>query len=177
MRHPDLEPSSVELTPMRRRHLRQVLRIESQVYPRPWSAALFLQEMTRKTDRTYLVARYDTQVIGYAGIMLAPPEAHVTTIAVDPEWHRNHIGTRLMLGLIDSALARGCRSVSLEVRKSNAAAQKMYEHFGFRPVGVRRGYYVETGEDAIVMWVEGVDLPRYAEVLDRLRASAMGSGG
>ena len=168
---PQIDPQAVELVAMRRRHLRQVLRIESQVYPRPWSAALFLQEMSRKTDRAYLVARYDAQVIGYGGVMLAPPEAHITTIAVDPGYHRNHIGTKLMLGLIDAATARACRSVSLEVRKSNLGAQKMYEGFGFRPVGVRRGYYVETGEDAIVMWVEGVDLPKYQEILDRHRAT------
>ncbi|HEX9314686.1 MAG TPA: ribosomal protein S18-alanine N-acetyltransferase [Actinomycetota bacterium] len=176
MHQPGLDPSEVELAAMRRRHLRQVLRIESQVYPRPWSAALFLQEMARKTDRVYLVARWDAQVIGYGGVMLAPPEAHITTIAVDPAWHRNHVGTKLMLGLIDAATARGSRSVSLEVRKSNLGAQRMYERFGFRPVGVRRGYYVETGEDAIVMWVEGIDLPRYGEVLDGLRAAARGSG-
>jgi ribosomal-protein-alanine N-acetyltransferase len=177
MRQPGLDPSGVELVTMRRRHLRQVLRIESQVYPRPWSAALFLQEMTRKTDRVYLVARWDAQVIGYGGVMLAPPEAHITTIAVDPAWHRNHVGTKLMLGLIDSATAKGARSVSLEVRKSNLGAQRMYERFGFRPVGVRRGYYVETGEDAIVMWVEGVDLPKYQEVLEPLRVAVRGEGG
>lgn len=176
MRHAQLDPGEVDLTAMRRRHLRQVLRIESQVYPRPWSAALFLQEMTRKTDRIYLVARMDSQVIGYAGVMLSPPESHVTTIAVDPAWHRNHVGTKLMLGLIDGVTARGARSVSLEVRKSNLGAQRMYERFGFRPVGVRRGYYVETGEDAIVMWVEGIDLPRYREVLDGMRAATIGSG-
>jgi len=177
MRQPHLDPGAVELIAMRRRHLRQVLRIESQVYPRPWSAALFLQEMTRKADRVYLVARWDSQVIAYGGVMLAPPEAHITTIAVDPAWHRNHVGTKMMLGLIDSATARGARSVSLEVRKSNMGAQAMYERFGFRPVGVRRGYYVETGEDAIVMWVEGVDLPRYREVLEGLRAKTRGAGG
>jgi len=174
MRQPGVDPASVELVTMRRRHLRQVLRIESQVYPRPWSAALFLQEMTRKTDRVYLVARWDAQVIGYGGVMLAPPEAHITTIAVDPAWHRNHVGTKLMLGLIDSAAARGARSVSLEVRKSNLGAQRMYEQFGFRPVGVRRGYYVETGEDAIVMWVEGIDLPKYADLFSGRRATVKG---
>jgi len=79
-----------------------------------------------------------------------------------------------MLGLIDAATAKGARSVSLEVRKSNVGAQRMYERFGFRPVGVRRGYYVETGEDAIVMWVEGIDLPKYEEVLEGLRAAARG---
>jgi ribosomal-protein-alanine N-acetyltransferase len=177
LRQPHLDPEAVELVAMRRRHLRQVLRIESQVYPRPWSAALFLQEMTRKTDRVYLVARWDGQVIGYGGVMLAPPEAHITTIAVDPAWHRNHIGTRLMLGLVDAAVARGARSISLEVRKSNLGAQQMYEHFNFRPVGVRRGYYVETGEDAIVMWVEGVDSDQYRKVLDGLRARVKGQGG
>ena len=173
---PGLDPQTVELTPMRRRHLRQVLRIESQVYPRPWSAALFLQEMTRKTDRAYLVARFDGQVIGYGGVMLAPPEAHITTIAVDPAWHRNHVGTKLMLGLIDAGMARGARSVSLEVRKSNLGAQQMYERFGFRPVGVRRGYYVETGEDAIVMWVEGIDKPPYRQLLDTMRARVRSRG-
>ncbi|HWD10149.1 MAG TPA: ribosomal protein S18-alanine N-acetyltransferase [Actinomycetota bacterium] len=173
---PLLNPEEVELTPMRRRHLRSVLRIEAQVYPRPWSAALFLQEMSRKNDRAYFVARWESQVIGYGGIMLSPPEAHVTTIAVDPAWHRNHIGTKLMLGLIDAATARGAHSVSLEVRKSNLGAQQMYERFGFRPVGVRRGYYVETGEDAIVMWVEGVDTPKYAALLDRMRARVRGGG-
>ncbi|HLI55687.1 MAG TPA: ribosomal protein S18-alanine N-acetyltransferase [Actinomycetota bacterium] len=173
-RQPQLNPHEVELTAMRRRHLRSVLRIEAQVYPRPWSAALFLQEMSRKNDRAYFVARWDGQVIGYGGIMLSPPEAHVTTIAVDPAWHRNHIGTKLMLGLIDAATAREAHSVSLEVRKSNLGAQQMYERFGFRPVGVRRGYYVETGEDAIVMWVDGVDQPKYRDLLESMRAKVRG---
>src|SRR5439155_20681599 len=93
MRQPGLDPSEVELIAMRRRHLRQVLRIESQVYPRPWSAALFLQEMTRKTDRVWLGARWDSPGIGYGGVMLAPPEAQSTTIAAAPGWHRNHVGT------------------------------------------------------------------------------------
>ena len=108
--------------------------------------------MARKTDRVYLVARWDAQVIGYGGVMLAPPEAHITTIAVDPAWHRNHVGTKLMLGLIDAATAKGARSVSLEVRKSNLGAQRMYERFGFLPAGTRPRYYRDTGEDAVIMW-------------------------
>jgi ribosomal-protein-alanine N-acetyltransferase len=166
----DLSPEDVELVPMRRRDLRQVLRIESEVYPRPWSAALFLSEISRKSDRIYLVAKLGGRVAGYAGMMLTGAEAHITTIAVDPKVQRRHLGTRLMLAMCEAAIERRCRMVSLEVRKSNFGAQRMYEQFGFRPVGIRRGYYIETNEDAIVMWAEGVDSPDYARRLSGLRA-------
>src|SRR5260370_13970809 len=108
--------------------------------------------------------------------MLAPREAHITTIAVDPAWHRNHVGTKLMLGLIDAATAKGARSVSLEVRKSNLGAQRMYERFGFRPVGVRRGHYVQTREGAILPWAEGIHPPKYGGGPHLLRAPREGGG-
>ncbi len=74
----------VHLAPMRRRHLRAVMRIESQVYPRPWSLPLFMSELALRTTRAYTVARVDGAVVGYSGLMLAGDDAHVTTIAVDP---------------------------------------------------------------------------------------------
>lgn len=162
-------PNDVELVPMRRRHVRQVLRIEALVYPRPWSATLFFQEIVRRPDRVYLVARYGADVIGYGGLMTAGLETHVTTIAVDPSYQRNRLGMKLMVGLIDAAIERQGHSVSLEVRRSNLAAQALYEIFGFRPVGIRKGYYVETAEDAIVMLVEGIDSVQYADTLDSCR--------
>lgn len=164
-----IDISRVELVPLRRRHVRQVMRIEAQVYPRPWSSALFLQEIVRRGDRIYLAARYENTVVGYGGLITSGLEAHITTIAVDPVYHRQRIGTKLMLGLMDAAIGRGARTLSLEVRRSNYAAQSMYEAFGFRPVGLRPGYYVETREDAIVMWVDQVDSPQYAATLDLLR--------
>lgn len=170
----EAEPGEIELSAMRRRHLRQVLRIETAVYPRPWSATLFLQEIARKSDRVYLVARSGADVVGYGGSMMTGPEAHITTIAVDPEHQRRKIGTRLMIALIEAAIDRGCTSISLEVRKSNLAAQQMYERFGFRPVGVRRGYYIETGEDAVVMWAEEVDGAGYRNLLEEMRTSVSG---
>lgn len=161
----------VDLVPLRRRHVRQVMRIEAQVYPRPWSSALFLQEIVRRTDRIYLAARYDGTVVGYGGLITSGLEAHITTIAVDPVYHRQRIGTKLMLGLVDASIAKGGRTLSLEVRRSNFAAQSMYEAFGFRPVGLRPGYYAETREDAIVMWVDQIDTPQYAATLNRMRKS------
>src|ERR1700682_5695692 len=95
------EPNAIEvhLVPMRRRHLRSVLRIEAQVYPRPWSLPLFMSELNLRTSRVYCVARVDGAVVGYAGLMLTGEDAHVTTIAVDPSWHRRKVGAALLAPL------------------------------------------------------------------------------
>ena len=169
-RVPEIEPiPEVELTRMRRRHLRRVLAIEGRVYPRPWSASLFLSELTQRGTRSYLVARHDGDVVGYAGMMFTGFEAHVTNIAVDPDWHGLKIGSRLLLALVTEAIARACPRVSLEVRTSNRAAQHMYEKFGFSNVGTRKGYYIETNEDAMIMVVEDVMSTAYRLRLQALR--------
>lgn len=163
------EVLEIEVGAMRRRHLPAVLRIEGKVYPRPWSAGLFLSELAQKSSRAYFVARYQGKVVGYAGVMILGDEGHVTNIAVDPAYHRHGIGTRLLLSLIEESRERRVRSMTLEVRRANAGAQAMYRKFGFQTVGVRRGYYVETGEDAYIMWAEGVWTPDYARRLEGIR--------
>jgi len=168
------EPLVVHVLPMRRRHLRSVLRIEGLVYPRPWSHSLFLSELALRGSRAYFVARVGRDVTGYAGLMLTGEDGHVTTIAVDPAWHRRHIGTRLMLVLAREAIVRGAKNLTLEVRLSNRGAQEMYRRFGFAPVGVRKNYYQETHEDALVMWVRDVDTPGYAALLAALERSVPG---
>ena len=166
-------PMHVTITPMRRRHLRSVLRIEAQVYPRPWSLGLFMSELALKTTRAYFVAKVANQVVGYAGLMITGSDGHVTTIAVDPEWQRQHIGTRLLLALTTAAVDAGCTGLTLEVRVTNAGAQAMYRDFGFAPAGIRKNYYTETNEDAIVMWAHDIDLDvhraRVAAIADRVR--------
>jgi [ribosomal protein S18]-alanine N-acetyltransferase len=168
----ELGPAEVEITRMRRRHLRGVMAIERQVYPRPWSPSLFVAEMSEPSNRTYLVARMGRDVVGYAGMICYGDEAHVTTIAVDPEHHRRRIGTRLLYELVQSAIDMGARAVSLEVRVSNWGAQRLYARFGFRPVGVRKNYYQETGEDALVMWAEDVHTAEYERVLEAVLSGA-----
>jgi [ribosomal protein S18]-alanine N-acetyltransferase len=163
------EPVELEIVRMRRRHLRGVMTIERQVYPRPWSPNLFLSEMNEMRHRAYLVARMSRDVVGYGGIMMTRvDEGHVTNIAVDPVHHRRGIGTRLMYELIHAGLKMGARAVSLEVRVSNYGAQRLYTLFGFRPVGIRKGYYQETDEDALVMWAENVRDDEYRGQLERL---------
>lgn len=161
--------AEVELTKMRRRHLRRVLAIEAQVYPRPWSASLFLSELAQRSTRTYLVARHQADVVAYGGMMFMPGEAHVTNIAVDPGFQGGKVGTRLLLALITEGLARGAQVISLEVRVSNLKAQAMYEKFGFSVVGVRKGYYIETNEDAYVMVVSDALSTAYRQRLQRVR--------
>jgi len=165
-------PARLEILRMRRRHLRGVMAIEQQVYPRPWSANLFLSEMTDERTRTYLIARVDREIVGYGGLNCWGDEAHVTTIAVVPVWQRRKIGTRLMFELMRGAADMGARSVSLEVRVSNWGAQRMYGEFGFRPIGVRKNYYQEVNEDALVMWVDDVQTAEYADRIADLMDTA-----
>ena len=168
------EPITVEIVPMRRRHLRSVLRIEEQVYPRPWSSSLFLSELALRSSRSYCVARVGREVVGYAGVMISFEDAHVTTIAVDPAWHRRGIATRLMVALARESLVRGAHNLTLEVRMSNKGAQELYRRFGFAPVGVRKNYYQETNEDALVMWVHEIDGDAYGELLASIESAIPG---
>jgi ribosomal-protein-alanine N-acetyltransferase len=171
----ELDEVEVHLLPMRRRHLRPVLRIEAQVYPRPWSLSLFMSELALRSSRAYYVARVEGLVVGYSGLMLTGEDAHVTTIAVGPSWHRHKIGTRLMLNLAKEARRRGARNLTLEVRVSNHPAQALYRQFGFRPAGIRKNYYVETNEDALVMWAEDIDTLEYTRKLQALEAGVRGT--
>jgi ribosomal-protein-alanine N-acetyltransferase len=170
-----LEPLAVQIVPMRRRHLRGVLRIEQQVYPRPWSHSLFVSELALRSTRAYVVAKVGRDIVGYAGLMMSLTDGHVTTIAVDPAWHRHHVGTRLLLALAREAIARNASALTLEARLSNKPAQEMYRRFGFVPVGVRKGYYADTGEDALVMWAYEVDTPAYAQLLNGVEARVPGT--
>lgn len=153
---------------MRRRHLRGIMAIERQVYPRPWSPNLFLSEMTESSNRRYLVARMDREVVGYGGLICYGEEAHITNIAVDPMHQRGKIGSRLLYELVTNAVDLGAEAVSLEVRVTNWGAQRLYGRFGFRPVGVRKNYYQEVNEDALIMWLDGIREPEFRAKLREL---------
>ena len=174
-----LTSTAVNVVPMQRRHLRAVMAIEQQVYPTPWTPSLFLSELALPSSRVYVVAKAGRAVVGYAGIMMATDEAHVTTIAVDPEWHRQHVATRLLLALAREAITRNYTALTLEVRLSSRGAQALYRRFGLTAEGAWKGYYSSPTEDAIVMWVRGIDTPEYAELLAGLerRAGLPGPSG
>ncbi len=161
---------AVRIQSMRRRHLRAVVRIEEACYPRPWSATLFLSELAQRSSRRYTVAMLGPLVVGYAGLMVVDDEGHVTTVTVDPDWQGRRVGTALVLDLARAAPALGVRHLTLEVRVGNTPAQVLYRRFGFAPVGIRKNYYAETGEDALVMWVHDIDTEAYAARLAQIEA-------
>jgi ribosomal-protein-alanine N-acetyltransferase len=172
---PDVDPTDlhVRIQKMKRRHLRSVLKIEKQVYPRPWTVGVFTSEVANP-ERCYVVARVGTTLVGYAGMLFSADDAHVANVAVDPRWHRHKIGSRLMLTLVRYAREHGYKNLTLEVRVSNTGAQAMYHRFGLAPAGIRPRYYENT-EDAIVMWANDIDAPSFTARLAAIEAELPGS--
>jgi len=164
------------IDPMGLADLPSVHAIERASFFPPWPDEAYRNELQTNRLATYLVARLDDVVIGFAGMWLMVDEAHVTTFAVDPAWRRRQVGGRMLVALLDVAMARGAREATLEVRLSNVAARRLYEKFGFRPVGLRPRYYSDNGEDALIMTTEALDGPGMRERLARLRAE-LDAGG
>jgi [ribosomal protein S18]-alanine N-acetyltransferase len=141
----------VRLERMRWWHVAALMPIERALFaPEPWSERLFWSELGQPDTRHYLVARADEDLVGYAGLCDYPDEAFVQTLAVAPEAQGTGLGSRLLVALLDEAARRRQRTVSLEVRADNAAAQRLYDRHGFVRSGVRRGYYA-GGVDALVL--------------------------
>jgi len=151
--------------------LEAVHRIERDSFRTPWPVHAYRTELETNRLAHYLVARVDGVVVGYAGVWLMVDEAHVTTFAVAPEWRRQGIGERLLVGLLDLAGARSAREATLEVRLSNLAARRLYEKYGFRPVGLRPRYYSDDNEDALIMTTEPLTSTRMRDRLEWLRAA------
>jgi ribosomal-protein-alanine N-acetyltransferase len=143
---------SAVLTRMRWWHIDDVLPLEEDLFVDDrWTARTYWSELAQLETRHYLVAVDGQAVVGYAGLCDYPDEAFVQTIAVARQAQGNRLGSRLLQALLDEAAGRGQRRVLLEVRADNARAIALYERFGFRRTGVRRGYYQPSGTDAFVM--------------------------
>jgi [ribosomal protein S18]-alanine N-acetyltransferase len=156
----------VELSPLTADDLADAVELETRTYTTPWSDRVFRDELAAE-GRRYLKAEDDGRLVGYGGIMVVGEEAHITTVVVSPDHRGGRLGTRLVLALVDEAVGEGARSLTLEVRVSNDAAQALYRRFGMAPVGVRKQYYVD--EDALIMWVHDIDSDQYADRLAAIR--------
>ncbi|MCL2336399.1 MAG: ribosomal protein S18-alanine N-acetyltransferase [Firmicutes bacterium] len=138
---------------LRPEHLDQVVAIEQTAYPTPWSKNSFLYEISNNILAHYLAAvTTDGQVIGYAGIWLILDEAHLTNVAVHKDFRRRGLGLELVQRMIVWAMALGATRMTLEVRPSNTPARTLYTALGFEERGIRKNYYSDTGENAIIMW-------------------------
>ena len=136
---------------MRVEDLDEVLDIERASFSMPWSRGAFTYEIERNRVARCWVMREDERVAGYLCLWEVADELHITNVAVHPAYRRRGIGRSLLAAVLDDAIRRSLSLVGLEVRPTNAEARALYESFGFRVVGRRRGYYYDTGEDALVM--------------------------
>jgi [ribosomal protein S18]-alanine N-acetyltransferase len=141
---------------MRLADIPTICEIEIESFSSPWSEAAFVNELTQNHFAHYVVMEHEERIIGYGGMWIIIDEAHVTNIAVRAAYRGRKLGERLLAELAMKAYRLGAQRMTLEVRVSNIVAQRLYEKFGFRGVGVRRGYYSDNNEDALIMWA---DLP------------------
>ena len=146
----------------------EIVTIERDSFPSPWPTWGLRRELERD-EALYLVAERDGAVVGYAGMWRAADEAHVGTLAVAPEQRRQGIGEALMLALLQIAADDGVRLVHLEYRVGNAAAAALYAKLGFRATRIRRGYYADTGEDAVETMLDDLGTSRRRAALARVR--------
>lgn len=128
-----------------------VAELEAKSFVMPWSREDFWREAKNELA-TYIVGELDGKIVAYAGAWVSFNQAEVMSVAVEPEYRGQGIGTILFGKLIKAVKLRGATAITLEVRPSNTAAIKLYKSFGLRSVGRRKGYYLDNGEDALIMW-------------------------
>jgi len=164
-------PVTLTVEAMRLEDLDEVQRIEQASFSTPWPENAYRSELLTNRLASYLVARVEGRIVAYGGMWLMVDEAHITTFAVHPAWRRQRIGERLLLAFLDLARDRHAREATLEVRLSNLAARRLYEKYGFRPVGVRPRYYSDNNEDALIMTTSPLADPQLRERIERLRVA------
>jgi ribosomal-protein-alanine N-acetyltransferase len=126
--------------------------IERLCFAEPWSLDSVVHELSNNPRAFYIAAELDGQVVGYAGLWWMLDEGHITNVAVRPGFRNRKIGEGIINVLIDFTVQEGIKHHTLEVRKSNEPAINLYTKFGFEVEGVRKGYYQDNGEDALIMW-------------------------
>ena len=140
--------------PMNINDLRVILEIERDSFPNPWSIQAFKAELIDNEYAHYYCLEFQGQVIGYMGLWYIIDEGHITNIAITPSYRGQQWGEYLMRYVMKKMLEAGMERMTLEVRTSNHSAQSLYSRLGFRTAGVRKGYYADSTEDALIMWAE-----------------------
>lgn len=130
-----------------------VLEIEHKSFATPWSREAFFNELTHNQFALYVVLEEENKVIGYCGAWIVVDEAHITNVALLPEYRGRKLGEALMRQLMELASEMGAVTMTLEVRVSNFTALSLYRKLGFQNGAIRKNYYTDNQEDALVMWV------------------------
>ncbi len=151
-----IEPGEVVIRRLKKEDVPLIIEIENLSFTSPWSGRLFLNELEHDFS-CFLVLEYLGRLIGYAGFWLIAEEAHLTSIAIHPSFKRRGGGYLLIKSLLKLAYDAGARSATLEVRESNQPAIELYTKLNFQRVAIRKQYYADTQEDAIIMWLNPLE--------------------
>lgn len=147
----------VDIVKMTKKHINEVAQIEKECFKTPWSKKSFEKELSTNKHAIYVVAVEENKVIGYGGMWHVINEGHITNIAVSKSHQRKGIGTLILEALMKIAFEKEMIGLTLEVRVNNEAAKKLYKNFGFKEEGIRKEYYSDTLEDALIMWKYLID--------------------
>lgn len=142
----------IEVRPMCIEDLKDIMIVERLCFSIPWSESAFIEEITKNKFAIYFSAHINGKAVGYCGMWKVCDEGHITNVAVHPEYRKNGIGSLLVEALISKAREVNVERMTLEVRKNNIWAQLLYKKYGFQVEGIRKGYYADNGEDALIMW-------------------------
>ncbi|MCR2823580.1 ribosomal protein S18-alanine N-acetyltransferase [Lederbergia panacisoli] len=134
--------------------IESLVKIEQQSFTVPWPKEAFYQDIISNRFAVYLIMEYNKEIAGYCGVWLVMDEAHITNIAVLPEFRGRKLGEALLRKMMSLAKEAGTKTMTLEVRVSNTPARSLYKKLGFQEGGIRKNYYTDNYEDAIVMWVK-----------------------
>ena len=137
------------------RDLDGILAVDAATFDRPWTRAMYEWEWTHSDVARFYVARSAGAVVAYCAGWIIFDELHVNNLAVDPPWRRRGVASALLTFVLEAAAAEGATRATLEVRRSNEPALRLYERFGFAYAGVRTAYYRQPVEDALVLWRNG----------------------
>jgi ribosomal-protein-alanine N-acetyltransferase len=137
------------------RDLDGILAVDAATFERPWTREMYVWEETHSDVARFYVARDGASIVAYCAGWVIFDELHINNLAVDPAWRRRGVASALLRFVLAEAGAEGALRATLEVRRSNEPARKLYERFGFAFAGVRAGYYREPVEDALVLWRNG----------------------
>ena len=147
--------NNIEVFPFTNEHIDDVTKISALSFTTPWSRESMEKELYNVFSK-YVVAKIDNRIIGFGGMWLIIDEGHITNIAVHPEFREYGVGSKILQGLIHICNEHNAHAMTLEVRSSNLPAQGLYKKYGFLEEGIRKKYYEDTGEDAILMWKRDV---------------------
>lgn len=169
-----MDKISVRIQKMERADVDLVVALEQQAYgSHHWSKDSFLEELSNELAKYYSVFNEKGELVAYAGCWQILEEAHITNIAVSPDYRRLHIGEALLSTIIDSCFQNMVKYITLEVRVGNRAAISLYEKYMFKSLGIRKGYYQDNNEDALIMWTENIFYDKfrtkYVKLVNSLR--------